>query len=225
MLKLLSPAGSAEAVIAAVQSGADIVHIGFGASEAEREGGFTSGELARCLRYCRVRGCRAVVAVGELCSDETLPRAVDRAVYAARAGADALLLQDLGLAAALRTALPGTPLWAGVRLGLRTLPEVLAAKALGFSRVMLSPGLTLEQIARIAQNAGVPVGVCVHGPMCFARMGRCHMSALLDSGKSDSALRCSEPCRGRFSLGGRMDDCPLSTPDLCLIEQIGRAHV
>ncbi len=221
-MQLLSPAGSVEAVIAAVQSGADMIHIGFGASETGRnEQGFGSAELSQCLRYCRVRGCRTAVAIGELLPDDGFDQAVERAVFAAREGADAILLQDLGLIAALRKALPDTPLWGGVRLGIHDLDGVKTAAAMGLSRVMLMPELTRDEIETIAKNAPIEVGVCVHGPMCFARIGQCYMSAMCDPDhRSDSTLRCAEPCREKLSLGGRLDERPLSMADICLIDHL-----
>ena len=221
MLQLLSPAGSAEAVIAAVQSGADRIHMGFGATEAGRnEQGFSAGELAQCLRYCRVRGFRTAVALNELTTDDTIDRAVERAVFAAEQGADALMVQDLGLIAVLRRVLPDIPLWGGVRLGVHSLDGVRTAAALGLSRVMLAPELTREQIAAIAGKAPIETAVCVHGPMCFAHMGQCYLSAMGDGHRSDSVLHCAEPCRGRYDLGGRMDDCPLSMADVYLIDHL-----
>ena len=221
MLELLSPAGSTEAVIAAVQNGADLIHIGFGATESGRnEEGFSSGELSQCLRYCRIRGCRTVVALNELTSDDTIGLAVERAVYAARQGADALMVQDLGLISVLRRILPDTPLWGGIRLGVHSLDGARTAAAMGLSRVMLASELTLEQVEYISRNAPIETAVYVHGPMCYAYIGQCYMSAFGDSRRSDSVLRCSEPCRGRFSLGGRMDECPMSMADLCLIDHL-----
>ena len=221
MLQLLSPAGSTEAVIAAVQNGADMIHIGFGASETGRnDQGFGRAELSQCLRYCRVRGCRTVVAVGELVTDDTLDQAIERAVFAARQGADAIMVQDLGLIAVLRRMLPDTPLWGGVRLGVHDLDGAAAAAALGLSRVMLVPELTHEQIEHIARNAPIQTGVCVHGPMCFAHPGICYLSAFAGDGRSDSVLRCAEPCRERFSLGGRLDERPMSMPDMYLIDRL-----
>ncbi len=221
MLELLSPAGSAEAVIAAVQSGADMVHIGFGVTENGRnEKGFSSSELAQCLRYCRIRGCRAIVALNELVSDDAMDLAVERAVFAARQGADALIVQDLGLIALLRRVLPDMPLWGGVRMGVHSLDGAVSAAALGLSRIMLVPELSREQIEHIAKNAPIETAVCVHGPMCFAHIGQCYMSAMTDARRSDSVLRCAEPCRGRFSLGGRMDECPMSMPDVFLMDHL-----
>ena len=221
MLQLLAPAGSTEAVIAAVQSGADMIHIGFGASETGRnENGFSRAELAQCLRYCRVRGCGTAVAVGELASDDSLDQAVERAVFAAEQGADAIMLRDVGLISILRRVLPDTPLWGGVRLGVHNLDGARAAAAMGLSRVMTAPELSLDQIRLITQNAPIEVGVCVHGPMCFGHIGQCYMSVMADPARGDSVLRCAEPCRGRFSLGGRMDERPLSMPDICLIRHL-----
>lgn len=221
MLELLSPAGSMEAVIAAVQSGADRIYMGFGASDpGGSDVGFTPEELSQCLRYCRVRGCRATVAIGELVTDESFDAAVQRAVYAAKEGADALLVQDVGLVSVLRRMLPDMPLWGGVRMGVHSTDSAMAAAAMGLTRLMLEPELGLRQIEEIAKNVPVETGVLVHGPLCASHIGQCYMSAMGDGHLSDSALRCAEPCRGRFSLGGRMDDCPLSMPDLYGIEHL-----
>lgn len=223
MLELLSPAGSTEAVIAAVQSGADSIYMGFGASAPGGSGaGFTPEELSQCLRYCRVRGCRTAVAIGELVTDDAFDDAVERAVYAAGEGADALMVQDVGLVSVLRRVLPETPLWGGVRMGIHSTDGAMAAASMGLRRLMLAPELGPEQIAAIAKSVPVELCVLVHGPLCASHIGQCHMSAMGDGRLSDSALRCAEPCRGAFSLGGRMDDRPLSMPDLCLIERLGQ---
>lgn len=221
MLELLSPAGSTEAVIAAVQSGADMIYMGYGASDpGESEKGFTPEELSKCLRYCRVRGCRAAVVIGELATDESFDTAVERAVFAAKEGADALMVQDIGLVSVLRRVLPDMPLWGGVRMDIHSADGAMAAAAMGLRRLMLAPELGLDQIARIAQAVPVETAVLVHGPLCFSHIGQCYMSAMGEGHMSDSALRCAEPCRGAFSLGGRMDDHPLSMPDLCLLQHL-----
>lgn len=221
MLKLISPAGSPEAVIAAVQSGADMIYMGYGVSHQEdRRDPFSPEELAQCLRYCRVRGCKAAVSLGELATDETMDTMIDRAVYAARMGADALVIQDIGLASELRKVLPDMPLWGSARMGVHSLDGALTAAALGFEHIMLAPELSGEAIAHIARNVPIQTSVYVHGPLCISYSGQCHMSAMGDSRQSDSCLCCTEPCRERFSLGGRMDDYPMSMAELCLIEHL-----
>ena len=221
MLQLLAPAGSTEAVIAAVQSGADMIYMGSGVTDPGRdEEGFDRDAFADSMRYCRVRGCPVVVVMDELVTDEAMPRLVERAVSAAELGAHALLVQDLGLISVLRKVLPDMPLWGGVRLGVHSLAGALSAAALGLTRVALAPELSLEQIEAIAKNAPVETMVCVHGPTCFAHMGQCYMSALGEARRSDNCRRCDQPCREHMSLGGRMDEYPMAMADVCLIEHL-----
>lgn len=221
MLELMSPAGSPEAVIAAVQSGADIVYIGSGLTlSADGEDGFSPEQLAQSLRYCRARGCRTAVALGDLTSDDTLPKLCQRAVFAAENGADALVVRDLGVIRALRSLLPETPLWGDVRLDIATFDGVLAAKALGLSRVTLTPQLSLEEIRAICRKAPVDTVVIAHGHLCPARSGSCAMSAFSERADGGSLSRCCDLCRERWDLGGRLDDYPLSTKDLCLIDHL-----
>lgn len=223
MLELLSPAGSPEAVIAAVQSGADMIYMGYGvtgAGKTETESGFSPEVFAKCLRYCRVRGCGAAVTMNELITDGGMSRAVDRAVYAADQGADAILVQDVGLVGAIRSALPDMPLWGDVRMDVHSLDGVLAAADLGFERVTLSRELTLGQIEAIASKAPIKTVCYVHGSQCFAHSGRCYLSAMRNRRQSDSKGLCAEPCRLRYSLGGRLDDRPMSLKDLCLLEHL-----
>ena len=221
MLKLVSPAGSTEAVIAAVQSGADMIYMGYGVSRGEdRKAGFTQEELTNCLRYCRVRGCRAAVSLGELATDDNLDLIVERAVYAAQQGADALVIQDLGLVSVLKKVLPDTPLWGSARMGIHNTDGARIAAALGLEHIMLAPELSMEAIREIAQSVPIETSIYVHGPLCYSYSGQCFMSAMNDRACSDSCLRCSEPCRESFSLGGRMDDHPLSMAELCLIDHL-----
>ena len=221
MLKLVSPAGSTEAVIAAVQNGADMVYMGYGVSRGDdRKDNFSSEELASCLRYCRVRGCKAAVSLGELATDDNLNLIVERAVYAAQQGADALVIQDLGLVSVLRKVLPDTPLWGSARMGVHNTDGARIAAALGLEHIMLAPELPVDAIREIAQNVPIQTSIYVHGPLCCSYSGQCFLSAMNDRNCSDSCLRCSEPCREAFSLGGRMDDHPLSMAELCLINHL-----
>ena len=221
MLELLAPAGSTEAVIAAVQSGADTIYIGEHLTALGRgERDFDRESMAQSIRYCRIRGCKVVVAIQGLYTDERFSRALKRARFASREGADALLVRDAGLIVALRRVLPDMPLWGDVRLGVRNAEGVAAAAALGLSRVFLAPELSGDQIASIAKSAPIETAVYVHGPVCVAHSGQCYMSAMAHEHVSDSCMRCPQPCRGRFSLGGRMDECPLSMADVCLIDHL-----
>ena len=222
MLQLLAPASSTDAVMAAVQSGADIVYMGEGLTapgKGERE--FGQDALAQSIQYCRVRGCRAVVSMAELFTDDELPLALDRAVFAAGQGAYALIVRDVGLITALRRTLPDMPLWGDVRLGIDNADAAAAAAALGLQRIILAPELSADQVETIAASAPIDVMVCVHGPMCVAHSGQCYIGAMSLDHLSDSRMRCAELCREKFSLGGRMDERPTALADVCLIDHLG----
>ena len=207
--------------MAAVQNGADTIYMAAHLTAPGRsDRDFSREVLSQSLRYCRVRGCRSVVSVSGLCTDESLPKTVEEAVFAAQEGADALLVRDVGLISALRKVLPDMPLWGDVRLGVNSLEGVATAAALGLSRVLLAPELSMEQIAAIAKASPIETGVFVHGPVCVAHSGQCYIGALAHEHKSDSCFACTQPCRGRFSLGGRMDERPLAMADIYLADHL-----
>ena len=132
MLELLSPAGSPDAVIAAVQNGADAVYLGFGAYNARRgANNFTEEEFAQAVRYCHIRGCKVYVTMNTLVGDRELAQALDLARRASELGADAILVQDLGLLRVLREALPDIPLHASTQMSVHDLAGAEAAAELG----------------------------------------------------------------------------------------------
>ena len=220
MLELLSPAGSPEAVIAAVQNGADAVYMGFGGFNARRGAkNFTDEEFAKAVRYCRVRGCKVYVTLNTLVGDREMEDAVDMARQASQLGADAILVQDLGLARMLRKAVPDIPLHASTQMSIHNLAGVKAAAEMGMTRAVLARELSIDQIRYICKNSPIEIEVFVHGALCFCHSGQCYMSALIGR-RSGNRGMCAQPCRMQYSLGGRMDDYPLSLKDNCLVDRL-----
>ena len=222
MIELLSPAGSPEGVIAAVQNGADAVYMGMGDFNARRGAkNFTDEEFVKAVRYCHVRGCKVYVTLNTLVNDREMHDAVAAAKIASDAGADGLIVQDLGMSYAIRCALPDIPLHASTQMSLHNLAGVEAAAEMGMTRAVLARELSFEQIRFITQNASIETEVFVHGALCFCHSGQCYMSSLIGRRSGNRGL-CAQPCRLQYSLGGRMDDYPLSLKDNCLVEQIRR---
>ncbi len=220
MLELLSPAGSPEAVIAAVQNGADAIYMGLGDFNARRGAkNFSREEFAKAVRYCRIRGCKVYVTLNTLISDREMDSAVAAARLASELGAHGLIVQDLGLAAAVRQALPDIPIHASTQMSLHDLAGVEAAAEMGFTRAVLARELSLEQIKFISKNASIETEVFVHGALCFCHSGQCYMSALIGR-RSGNRGMCAQPCRMQYSLGGRMDDYPMSLKDNCLVDRL-----
>ena len=220
MLELLSPAGSPEAVIAAVQNGADAVYLGMGDFNARRGAkNFTNEEFEKAVTYCRVRGCKVYVTLNTLVNDREMGAAVDAARLASECGADGIIIQDLGLISAIRRALPDIPLHASTQMSIHNLAGVQAAAEMGLTRAVLARELSLEEIAYITKNAPIETEIFVHGALCFCHSGQCYMSSLIGR-RSGNRGMCAQPCRMQYSLGGRMDDYPMSLKDNCLVDRL-----
>ena len=220
MLELLSPAGSPEAVIAAVQNGADAVYLGMGDFNARRGAkNFTDEEFEKAMTYCRVRGCKVYVTLNTLVNDREMGAAVDAARLASACGADGIIIQDMGLISAIRRALPDIPLHASTQMSIHNLAGVQAAAEMGLTRAVLARELSLEEIKYITRNAPIETEIFVHGALCFCHSGQCYMSSLIGR-RSGNRGMCAQPCRMQYSLGGRMDDYPMSLKDNCLVDRL-----
>ena len=221
MLELLSPAGSPEAVIAAVQNGADAVYMGLGIFNARRGAkNFDEEEFEKAVRYCRVRDCKVYVTMNTLVGDREMEKAAGLARRVSDLGASAILVQDLGLLSVLRKAVPDIPLHASTQMSIHNLAGVEAAAEMGLTRAVLARELSLEQIKFISRNAPIETEIFVHGALCFCHSGQCYMSSLIGR-RSGNRGMCAQPCRMEYSMPGRMaDDHPLSLKDNCLVERL-----
>ncbi|MGN0993946.1 MAG: peptidase U32 family protein, partial [Butyricicoccus sp.] len=226
--ELLAPAGSFEGVRAAVQSGADAVYLGFGTFNARRGAkNFTREEMAEAIRYCRARGVKTNVTFNILALDRELEAAMEDVRFLNEAGADALIVQDLGVARLIREHAPDLPLHASTQMTIHNLDGALAAKELGFSRVVLSRECTLEQIREITAKAGVETEVFVHGALCMCYSGQCYLSSVIGRRSGNRGL-CAQPCRLPYGYDGGKKRYPLSLKDLSaadLVAELTRAGV
>ena len=217
--ELLSPAGSPEALRAAVQCGADAVYLGVGAFNARRGAkNFSEEDFLQALSYCHLLGVKVYLTLNTLLTDRELPQALQTARMASQAGVDAVIVQDFGLASLLRHSAPTLRLHASTQCSVHTPQGVLALAALGFDRVILAREMTREEIAAAccaARQAGVEIEAFVHGAQCMSVSGQCRMSAML-GGRSANRGQCAQPCRLPFRApGGTGFD--LSLMDLSLL--------
>ena len=183
MMELLSPAGGFDSLIAAVQTGADAVYMGFGAFNARRSAkNFTDEEFASAVSYCHLRGVRVFLTLNTLLTDRELPGAAELLRKASRLGADAVLIQDWGVWQLARQAAPELPLHASTQMSLHTLGGARRAAELGLTRVVL------------ARDSPVEVEVFAHGALCMCYSGQCALSAVI-GGRSGNRGTCAQPCR------------------------------
>ena len=159
MLELLAPAGSMEAVAAAVQNGADAVYLGYGDFNARRNAkNFSQEEFAAAVSYCHVRGTKVYLTLNTLLTDRELPQAADFAVEASTLGADAVLVQDMGVLRMVRQVAPDLPIHASTQMTVHNLDGVKMVADLGMTRAVLSRELSRDQIEYICQRSPIEIG-------------------------------------------------------------------
>jgi putative protease len=215
-MELLAPAGSPEAVIAAVQSGADAVYLGYGDFNARRNAkNFSRQEAASAIEYCHLRGVKVYLTLNTLLTDRELPAAVQAAGEASDLGADAVLVQDLGVLRMLRQTVPDLPLHASTQMSLHSLDGVKMAADLGLKRVVLARELSSQAIEYICAHSPIEIEVFVHGALCMCYSGQCFLSSVI-GGRSGNRGLCAQPCRLRYGWGASADSYPLSLKDMSL---------
>lgn len=220
MLELLSPAGSFDALRAAVCNGADAVYLGTEAFNARRGArNFTLEELSEAVRYCHVRGVKVHLTLNTLVTDREMPAAARVILAAARAGVDALIVQDLGLVALCRRLAPEMELHASTQMSIHSLEGVKQAAEMGISRVVLARELPREDIAFICRNSPVQIEVFVHGALCMCYSGQCYLSAAIGR-RSGNRGQCAQPCRQPYGYDRFEERYPLSLRDNCLISYL-----
>ncbi len=200
MIELLAPAGSRESLIAAVEAGADAVYLAgsqFGARAYADN--FDDDALAEAIRFAHLRGVHIHVTVNTMVLDEELDDVRRYLQFLEKVGADAALVQDLGVAKLARECAPNLPLHASTQMTIHNVQGARAMEALGFSRVVLSRELSLPEIREIVQNTNAEVECFTHGALCVCYSGQCLMSSMI-GGRSGNRGCCAQPCRLPYTL-------------------------
>ena len=222
MPELLAPAGSPEALEAALLAGADAVYLGGAQFNARINAhNFDTGELREAVALAHRLGGRAYLTLNTLLWDRELPLAVSAAYEAASAGVDALIIADMGASALIRQALPELPLHASTQMSGHNarFGEVLAP--FGFSRFVIARETALGDLAAAVRNNPLEVEVFVHGALCVSHSGQCLFSSVV-GGRSGNRGECAQPCRLPYACGvkGGKEGYPLSLKDLTLASHV-----
>jgi putative protease len=220
LVELLAPAGSPNALVAAVNNGADAVYLGLGSFNARRGAdNFEIGTLAEWIRFAHLRGARVYLTANIVVLPSEVPDALDLIDAAWAAGVDAVIVQDIGMLSVLRRVLPHVRIHASTQIDAMTAETVALLAEEGVQRVTLARELPPPAIAACAA-AGVEVETFVHGALCYSYSGQCLMSSLIGQRSANRGL-CAQPCRMRYELldaNGASVEVPgqylLSTRDL-----------
>ena len=220
-MELLAPAGSMEALRAAVCNGADAVYLGADTFNARMNArNFSAADLQEAVVYCHVRGVKVHLTLNTLVLDREMPRAAELIRLAASCGVDAFIVQDLGVVSLCRQLAPDVPIHASTQMSIHSLEGVMEAAALGCSRVVLARELPAEEIAHICKRSPVEIEVFVHGALCMCYSGQCYLSSVIGR-RSGNRGQCAQPCRLPYGYG-RFESTryPLSLKDNCLAGEL-----
>lgn len=224
--ELLAPAGSYEALTAALSAGADAVYLGgaaFGARAYAKN--LTEEEILRAIDFVRLHGKKLYLTVNTLFKEEELEEQLYGYLLPYyRQGLDAVIVQDLGALRAIRRWFPDLAIHASTQM---TVTGSAAARMLekeGAVRVVPARELSLAEIQRIHRTTGLEIECFVHGALCYCYSGQCLMSSLI-GGRSGNRGRCAQPCRLPYEvyekgrrLGEPGEEYPLSPKDMCTVE-------
>ncbi|MDR3651706.1 MAG: U32 family peptidase [Paludibacter sp.] len=195
-IELLSPAKNLECGIAAINHGADAVYIGASQFGARAAAGNSLEDIAALVQYAHKFWVKVLVALNTVLTDEQLPEAEKLIWDIYNAGADALIVQDMGI---LKLNLPPIALHASTQTDNRTLEKVSFLQDVGFSRVVLARELTLKQISEISSKTDVELEAFVHGALCVSYSGQCYMSEA-NCSRSANRGQCAQYCRLPYHL-------------------------
>ena len=200
MCELLSPVGDFECLKAAVQNGADSVYLGASSFSARaRAKNFDMSELKKAVEYAKTRNVKVHLTLNTLIKNDEFEDAVNLAIQSYNVGVDAIIIQDIGLAAYLLKNYPEIKLHASTQMTCHNLDGVKQLEALGFKRVVLSRELSIDEIRHIRENTSCELEVFVHGALCISYSGQCLLSSMI-GGRSGNRGLCAQPCRMYYNL-------------------------
>ncbi len=197
--EIMSPAGHWPQLRAAIEAGADAVYFGLTHFTARAKVGFTLEELPEVMRTLHRRGVRGYVTFNTLIFEHELPEAARTGAAIVEAGADALIVQDLGILRLLREIAPDVELHASTQMSITDAEGVRFAQSFGADRVTLARELALDEVRKIREQTGCQLEMFVHGALCVAYSGQCFSSEAW-GGRSANRGLCAQACRLPYEL-------------------------
>jgi len=218
--ELLAPVGSKEALISAIENGADAVYFGGTLFSARQFAfNFTNEELEWAIDYAHMRGVRAYVTVNTLIKDSELEKACEYLQFICNAGADAVIVQDIGILRLIREQLPALPVHASTQMTIHNAQGVKFLEEMGVKRIVLAREMSLVEIRSIKSQTTVEIETFMHGALCFCYSGQCLLSSMI-GGRSGNRGFCAQPCRKKYRIN-KEEGYLLSPKDLNMSEHLG----
>lgn len=229
--EILAPAGTLDAARAVIEAGADAVYVGgktLNMRQHRASYNLSDAEIAEAIEFAHGRGARLYFTLNSLVLDLQLKQVRRTLEMLGTLGPDAIIVQDLAVAAMAREVCVHLPLHASTMLNVHNVESAVALKMMGFTRVITSRDIPLHEVRRIGEDSGLEMEYFVHGDMCISQSSQCYISGIL-FGESSNCGRCMKPCRwkwklvtkrGKEELSGQTDGYLLARKDMCLLQHI-----
>ncbi len=218
--ELLAPAGSPEALNAAIAAGADAVYFGAAAFNARMNAKNFSGDILRdSIKLCKDAGVKTNITVNTLVHNREMPKLLETVDELYEAGADALIVADLGAAYLIHEYFPGLELHASTQAAGHNLNAAKELSKLGFSRMVAARELPADDIKYLCENSPIETEIFIHGAICVSQSGQCLASSLI-GGRSGNRGECAQPCRLLYKNDKGSESPALSLKDICLAGHI-----
>lgn len=223
-VELLAPAGSIESLYAAINNGADAVYLGGSKFSARAyASNFDNETMKKAVDYCHSYGVKIYVTMNTLLKEKELNEAIKYVGYLYEIGVDALIVQDLGLVSLIQEKYSDFEIHASTQVTIHNGEGAIYFKEKGFTRIVLSRELSLEEIKHISKDLNIETEMFIHGALCVCYSGQCLMSSMI-GGRSGNRGRCAQPCRMEYTLKsnnmGEKKAYLLSPKDMCTIGNV-----
>lgn len=197
--EIMSPAGYWPQLHAAIEAGADAVYFGLKHFTARAKVGFTLTELPDVMRTLHSRGVKGYVTFNTLIFDHELREAVKTIEQIAAAGADSVIVQDVGMAQLAHQVAPNVEIHGSTQMSITSAEGIALAQRFGVNRVVLARELSLNEIRDIRQQTDCELEIFVHGALCVSYSGQCFSSEAW-GGRSANRGKCAQACRLPYEL-------------------------
>lgn len=223
-IEILAPAGSMESLYAAINKGADAVYLGGNKFSARAyASNFDNENMKKAIDYAHSYGVKIYVTLNTILKENEIDEAVRYVGYLYEIGADALIIQDLGLFKRIKEEYNDLEIHASTQMTIHNGEAAIYFKEKGFHRVVLSREMSLDEIKHISKELMIETEMFVHGAICISYSGQCLMSSII-GGRSGNRGRCAQPCRMEYTLqgekSGEQRGYLLSPKDMCTIEDV-----
>lgn len=223
-IEVLAPAGTIESLYAAINKGADAVYLGGNKFSARAyASNFDNENMQKAIDYAHSYGVKIYVTINTILKENEIEEAVRYVGYLYEIGADALIIQDLGLFKRIKEEYPDLELHASTQMTIHNGEAAIYFKEKGFHRLVLSREMTIEEIKHISTDLNIETEMFVHGAICVSYSGQCLMSSII-GGRSGNRGRCAQPCRMEYTLkgekSGEQKGHLLSPKDMCTIDDV-----